>query len=118
MIKKIIIILALIIPTVLLTTILLNNVDNIGTKKNIVERTFLIDGMVSVDSEIAVRRCFNPKKIQVLDVSFAKKKLTIKFDAARFDDDYLKDQLKKNGFTISKELKKQLQVVDYKIRYN
>ena len=81
MIKKIIIACALIIPTVILTTILLTNTEKIGIKKNMVEQRFIVEGMVCTACETKVKESFSNTNIQVINVSYENKEALIKYNA-------------------------------------
>ena len=117
MIKKLFI-LALIIPTVVLTTILFTNIDKIGVKKDIVEKTFIVKGMTSSDCETTFRNSFKDTDVDVLSVSFADQLAVLKYDAAIIDKAFLYKQLNGSGLSIKVKTKDQLKIIDYKVRVN
>jgi hypothetical protein len=116
--KKLIIILSIIVPTVLLTSLLLSNKDSIGSKKNVIEETVIIKGMVCSDCEGRVHEAFKGTKVKVLSVDYDSKKAVLRYDKGRFDFEWLNKQLSLQDLSASPLPKDKLKLVDYKIRYN
>ena len=116
--KKLIIILSIIVPTILLTSLLISNKDNIGSKKNLVEETVLVQGMVCSDCEGRVREAFKGTKVTVLSVDYDSKKAVLRYDKGRFDFEWFNKQLIPFDLLVSPVPKDKLKLIDYKIRHN
>ena len=100
MTKKILITLALVIPTIILSTILFTNTEKIGVKKEMVDKTYKIDGMTCQNCEQKVRRSFSGTKVTIVDVSFEKERATFRYDSAQINKEWLNEQLQKNELSI------------------
>lgn len=118
MIKKIIIACALIIPTVILTTILLTNTEKIGIKKNMVEQRFIVEGMVCTACETKVKESFSNTNIQVINVSYENKEALIKYNANKETIETINEQLKQYDLSFKFPPPDKLEVIDFKIKYN
>jgi copper chaperone CopZ len=117
LIKKILILALIIIPTVSLTTLMLMNKDKIGVSKHQKEITLVINGMFGEHCPKTIEEAFAPiEGVKSVQVNYDTKKALIVYDSSKLNEEDLKSVVKKAGYIASDENK--LQVLEYNIRFN
>lgn len=118
MLKKIVIILCLVIPTVFLTNLLLQNKDHIGTKKEVVEYTYGIDGLECASCLGRVKSSLAELPLDVVSLDFESKEIVLKYDDYKVTLEAINQALSSEKIKLTNLPKDSLRVIDYKIKYN
>tara|TARA_B100000131_G_scaffold145686_1_gene141725 strand:+ start:8284 stop:8697 length:414 start_codon:yes stop_codon:yes gene_type:complete len=118
MLKKVLILLALVIPTVFLCTILVMNQSNLGSKKHFEQKEYLVEGMTCKACEFKVKNALNGKYVSVESVDFETKRIVLHLDPHKKNLSLLNSDLVDQNYVLKKLPKQTLKVIDYNIKIN
>jgi len=118
MIKKILIILAIVIPTVILSFILVSNKSHLGSDKNFEKREYMVEGMTCTDCEIRLKQILNGDHISVEKVDFETKRIIMHIDPQNTSLNQINTQLLEHNYSLKLPAKGSLKVLDYQIKVN
>ena len=118
MYKKILIISAIVIPTVLLTMFLLMNKSNLGPPKDASSVSVMIQGMVCEYCSQTISQSIKALDgVYKVTVSYPEKRADVLFDDKKINPDTIRQQVKKAGYSFVDPKTDSLQVVDFKFKH-
>jgi len=118
MIKKVLITLALVIPTVFLCTVLIMNQSHIGSNKEFTKKEYVVEGMTCKNCELKLKQILNGKYVSVESVDFKTKVIILHLDPLKMSLSLLNESLLEDNYVLKLPEKKSLEVLDYQIRFN
>lgn len=114
MIKKTILVLFILLPAVLLSVLLVQNKEKVGTKRDYVEHVFSLEGISCSGCAAKVSQLGN-QHIDVKAVDVDAKTVRIRYDQAQVTLEKMNKQLAEHGLTL--RYQDQVNVIDYSIKY-
>ena len=119
MIKKIIIIAGIVIPTVMLSSLLIMNKSTIGSSKNAKEVSISIDGMTCESCHIKIKKELNTLRgIESINIDGSNNQAKIIYNEKKVSLKEMKNKISEAGYSSVTPEEDTLEVVDYKIRQN
>ncbi|RAP29887.1 hypothetical protein DID78_02845 [Candidatus Marinamargulisbacteria bacterium SCGC AG-343-D04] len=116
--KKIFIILAIVVPAIILSSLLFLNKDKIGTQREYTTKTFKVDGITCQGCASKIENALKKKEIKNIVVNIEKKTATLTFDKNNLSQDTIKEMASKEGYTFKNMGNDKLEVINYKIKMN
>tara|TARA_B100000686_G_C16057903_1_gene603170 strand:- start:159 stop:515 length:357 start_codon:yes stop_codon:yes gene_type:complete len=118
MIKKILITFCLLVPTVYLCMVLLNNQHHIGSKKDFVKKEYVVEGMTCKGCEYKLKEALNSEFVSVELVDYDSKRIVLHLDPLKMNLTLINKQLSNDNYVLKLPSKDTLKVLDYQIKYH
>ncbi|MBI59620.1 hypothetical protein CL657_00205 [bacterium] len=118
MFKKILITLAIFIPALYLSFVLISNQNNIGTNKDYVKKEYFVEGMTCKACEYKLKKALNSEFVSVESVNYDTKKIVLYLDPLNMSLTKINNQLASENYVLKLPKKGSLKVMDYQIKYN